>query len=173
MTSLLKTIPSIRRVLFKIAICLIVFSISLPLILSFCNLEITNKYHEDYFTLRMMFLGLGILFTLFGTIKNSDSKVMIIVKIVSTLVVIWLSKQLMMISLFLSMCGWTEVETVYISVENSEHRICLREFGCGAYDSDLPEKEVFLVKELTDFLLKVNRIDTSQMVRDEWITVTR
>lgn len=59
MTSLFKTIPSIRIVLFNIAICLIVFSISLPLILSFCNLEITNKYYEDYFTLRMMLLGHG------------------------------------------------------------------------------------------------------------------
>ncbi len=66
------------------------------------------------------------------------------------------------------MCGWFERTTYYINREDPTRRIVQREYGCGAYDSDLPEQKTFDVEVLNKWFISTSEIDTTTIDRIQW-----
>ena len=67
-----------------------------------------------------------------------------------------------------SMCTWFERKTLYINREDPTRRIVQREYGCGAYDSDLPEQKIFDIEVLNKCFISASEIDTTTIDQMQW-----
>jgi hypothetical protein len=66
-------------------------------------------------------------------------------------------------------CGYTIKETLYLKKDTNKTKIVIRDYGCGAYDSDFPKYEVLQITKLLPFLDYVKSTDTTKLDKKQWV----
>lgn len=162
----------VRKIIFWAAITFIILRIVLAIVISTMNLEFASMSIESSYE-RFMFYTtqLALLLTLFGTIKSRDSWEKKTTVIIGTATIIFGICLFTIMSAFSGMCNTTNVKSLYESVDNSNTKIMIRNFGCGATDSGPPIVYVHKVEYFTDYFIRSTEIDTTKINLAEWIKV--
>jgi hypothetical protein len=70
-----------------------------------------------------------------------------------------------------TMCSYSTVKTLYVRKGFSFSSIIVRDFGCGAYDSDMPKYEIVNRIDIFSLIQISPSIDTSTINKNNWIKV--
>jgi hypothetical protein len=162
----------IKKIVFLCALFFIVLWLNMPIIRLILSLEFaSDSFYISYKEFLFYAVPIAMLLTLFGTLKSSDRKLIIVGKILGTIAVVFVTILIMIMSMFIDMCGWTDSQVLYKNKNNIDRKIIIREYGCGAYDSDLPNIEVLEVQSFTKYFIRATKIDTTKIDKSEWIKV--
>jgi hypothetical protein len=118
--------------------------------------------------IRFFGLPVAILLTLFGTLKQKDAATTRMIKIVLTICVAIFSVFILFMTVFASMCRWTNNKVLFENKNDKTTKIVLRDFGCGATDSGSPTYKVCKIKSISPLLVWVTNIDTTKIDRVTW-----
>lgn len=157
------------KIIYWISLTLIFLFVVMPFVKQFTPFEITNNNLENSFA-QIRFFGLpaAILLTLFKTIKPQNSTAIKTTKIIFTICLSLLSIFILLIAGFAGMCRWTNNQVLFNNINDKTTKIILREFGCGATDSDTPTSKVCKIKFILPSLIWVTDIDTNKIDRQIW-----
>lgn len=160
---------TISKIIYWISITLIFLFVVVPFIGQFTPLEITNKSFQDKFEqFRFFGLPVAILLTLFGTLKSKDSGERKTGKIALTITICIISIVILFITVFASMCKWTDNKILFENIHDNTTKIVLRNFGCGATDSGTPNYKVCKIKNISPALIWLTNIDTTKIDKQIW-----
>jgi hypothetical protein len=70
-----------------------------------------------------------------------------------------------------NMCSYSTVKTLYIKKDCSYNTIIVRNFDCGAYDSDKPKYEIINKVSILSVIQLVSTIDTSKINKNNWTKI--
>ena len=126
-----------RKIVFWVAISIITVFLTAPILMGIANLEFTSEvFKAQYVKIRVIVLPLAILLTLIGASKENLSR-----RIVWTVVGAF-SVFVVCLGIFFNFCSWTDERNLFINSTNPAVKIILREYGCGATDSGLPQTDI-------------------------------
>lgn len=162
-----------QRILFKtifwVSIVTLACFLSSFLIFKYLPIQwATNELKNSFEHMRFFGIPVCIMLTLFGTINHQDPIDSIGVKAGLTAIAAGISFFMLVGTVFDGLCQWTTREVLFEHVNDASRRIVERDLGCGAVDSGPPSVVVFEVREITPFLLRVERVDISQIDLREW-----
>jgi hypothetical protein len=117
-----------------------------------------------------LFYGLqtAVMFTLFGTLKQKDSKKRIILKVILTSVVAATASFLAFITIFSGMCSWSTDRILLEKKDSPDTQIVLRRKGCGKEKGIYPIYKTCKVKYLISDLYWIKDIDTAKIDKKQW-----
>jgi len=92
-------------------------------------------------------------------------------KVIATILMASITIFIMFMSIFADMCVWTNQQVLYENKNDSNTKIIIRDFGCGAIDSDPPTVGIYKVQYFTDYFLRSTKIDTAKINKNEWIKI--
>lgn len=156
------------KIIYWGALLLLVCFVIVPVIERFTQLEFTNDFRDRFEDLRFFVLPIAILCTLFGTIKAKDAYEIKTGKIILTICVALFCVGVLFVTVFSGMCQWSDGKIIFEDRNDKTTKIILRDFGCGATDSDLPVYKLVKVKAITPFLNRVTNVDTTKIDRELW-----
>lgn len=67
-----------------------------------------------------------------------------------------------------TICSYSTAKTLYVRKVFSFSTIIVRNFGCGAYDSDMPKYEIVNRIDIFSLIQIVPSIDTSKINKNNW-----
>jgi len=160
------------KFIFWTSIALIATFVLLLVLGAVTPLEFTNEEVKSTFE-RVRFIGLpiAILLTLFGTLKNRDSKANLFSKVFLTLLAVGISIAVLFFSLFAGMCNWSGNQILFENRKSTTTKIVLREYGCGATDSGSPIYRAFRIKPVLPFINVVTVVDTTTIDKSLWTRI--
>lgn len=135
--------------------------------LEFATDSIKSNYKEFLF----FAIPIAILLTLFGTINDKDKGSKIAGKVIGTSIAAAVTVFIMFMSIFTDMCVWTNRQVLYENKNDSNTKIIVRDFGCGATDSGPPTVGIYKVRYFTDYFIRSTKIDTAKIDKNEWIKI--
>ena len=141
--------------------CLLVLTIGRYIPIEFSKSGLRDVYYDIiYFC-----LPLSIICFIYFKVRNPSyrSALIVLIGIISAIIL-----GLAFFAKF--MCGFTN-EIVFVDRNNPTHLIVQRSYGCGAYDSALPNYETYEVRPLNFILNFVKMVDTTKIDRTIWIKV--
>jgi hypothetical protein len=163
-----------HRVIFLIAISLLIFWMVSPILMKYFSLEFNDKsFESNFISIRFFGVPTCILLTLFGTIKSNHKKSDRITFTVLTFGLATFAFFVMIGSILSGMCDWSNRETLFVNKENQNIKIIQREYGCGAMDSDAPFTRDFKVNECSKYFIIATEIDLEKMNKNVWIEVKK
>jgi hypothetical protein len=115
-------------------------------------------------------IPISILLTLTGTLKTKDSTQWIIGKILITLGVL-LTAVIIGFMSTLNPCGWMIGDTLFTKKGDSIEKIQVRDYDCGAVDSDKPNYRIFKIEKFGKYFLYTSEVDTNKINKSDWIRV--
>jgi len=162
----------IKKIFYWTGVVFIGFWLIMPILrlvmdIEFATVSIKSSYKKFLF----FAVPIAIILTLFGTEKNKNKTSKIAIKIIGRIIAIGISVFIMIMSLFIDMCIWTNKEILYVKKNDSNTKIIVREFGCGATDSGPPRVEIYKVKQFTNYFIRCTKIDSSKIDEKEWVKV--
>lgn len=113
-------------------------------------------------------LQTAVIFTLFGTLKQKDSKKKLIIKIILTCVIAAAASFLAVITIFSGMCSWSTDRILLVKKDSPGTQIVLRRKGCGTEKGIYPLYKTCQVKYLISDLFWIKDIDTAQIDKKQW-----
>ena len=144
----------------------------MPVIRSIMDIEFaTDSIKSDYREFLFFAVPIAILLTLFGTIKDKDKGSKIVGKVIGTIVLAAVTVFVMFMSIFADMCVWTNREVLYEHKNDSNTKIIVRDFGCGATDSGPPTIGIYKVRYFTNYFIRSTKIDTATIDKNEWTKI--
>ncbi len=69
------------------------------------------------------------------------------------------------------MCSYSTVKTLYVRKGFNLSSIIVRDYGCGAYDSDMPKYEIVNQIDVFSLIHITPTIDTSRINKNNWTKV--
>jgi hypothetical protein len=161
-----------RKIVFGIALVFLFLWMISPIVRAVLNLEFaSDSFKMDYKQFLFYAVPIAVILTLCGTLRKLDKIVILLVKIFGTLAIAVIFIGLIAISVFGDMCIYTEKEVLFESKTKPDTKIVVREFGCGATDSQGPSESVFEIQYCNDYFIRTRKIDTTKIDRNEWIKV--
>lgn len=159
----------LKRLVFWTSIAAIVCWIVIALFGKVIPLEIRIGKSGDFHQL-FVFYGLqtAVLFTLAGTLKKTDYKKLLLIKIGLTLVATFFAAFLAFITIFSGMCSWSTDRTLFEYKDNPDTQIVLRRKSCGSDQKIYPIYKTCKVVYLTSNLFWIKDIDTNQIDKSLW-----
>lgn len=134
------------------------------------DIEFTSAdLKADYTEFLFYAIPVAIVLTLFGTLKSHDSTKIKTYIVLKTIVLAAASYFLIIFSVLINMCGYSNRQELYQSNREPNVRIIVREHGCGATDSDSPKVNTYKVHYFLDYFVRSTKIDTSQIKKDDWV----
>ena len=162
----------INKIVFWTAVVFIGLWLIMPLIRWLMDLEFaTNSFKSNYKEFLFFFIPIAILLTLFGTIKNKDKGLIIAGKVIGTIVAAATTVFIMFMSIFGDMCAWINRQELYEHKNDSNTKIMVRDFGCGATDSSPPTVGIYKVRYFTKYFIRSTKIDTATIDKYKWIRI--
>lgn len=162
----------LNKIVFGIAIIFLGILLITFILRTLFGLEFANdSIKEDYQGFLLFAIPIGILFTLFGTLKSKDRRILKLIKILITSMIAGFSFFILFISITFDMCGWTDKQILYQNINNQKTKIIVREFGCGATDSGRPNIHIQKVQNFTEYFIRKTEIDTANIDKKEWIKI--
>ena len=160
------------KIIFYLALTVIVSWFVLPILSLFVHFQIVNETLSNYYMIyRAVSLPFAIILTLFGTLKPNETTKKITVKVLWTTLAILTSSIFVFIGFWGGiMCEWSTSSILYKKRSNSNVTIEVRDFGCGAYDSDIPKNEIYKVYQITPYFIYSHKTDTSKIDKSIWIS---
>jgi len=157
------------KIIYWTSLTLIFLFVVVPFVGQFTPFEFTNDNFQNAFEqFRFFILPLVILLTLFGTLKPQNSNSKKTKKVVLTICISLLSVFILFITVFASMCRWTNNKVLFNNINDKTTKIVLRDFGCGATDSGSPTYKVCKLKNILPSLIWVTEIDTTKIDMQIW-----
>ena len=157
------------KIIFWISISLLVFWILTPIILSVFGLELNNDEFEQLLAIiRFWTVPICVFLVLCRILKPNDNKEERIAKVILILGVTVFSFFFMVMTIFVGMCDWTNREILYTNIQNEKVRIIARDYGCGAFDSDLSVVQNFRVQELGKYFIWTKEINIEEIDKAKW-----
>ncbi|QNK63259.1 hypothetical protein H7F33_01685 [Pedobacter sp. PAMC26386] len=162
-------IQILKRVIFWVSILTIISWIIIALFGKIIPLEIKIGKSGGFYML-FVFYGLqtAVIFTLFGTLKQNDSKKLLIGKILITGVVAAIACFVAFISVFSGMCLWNTDHVLFEYKDNPNNQIVLRRKSCGPEKGIYPIYKTCKVNYITSSLFWIKDIDTAQIDEKMW-----
>lgn len=144
----------------------------MPVIRLIMDLEFAaDSIKYNYKNILFFTVPIAILLTLLGTIKDKDKGFKIAGKVIGTFVIAALAVFIMIISILSDMCAWTNRQFLYEHKNDSNTKIIVRDFGCGATDSEPPTVGIYKVRRFTDYFIRSTKVDTATIDKNEWIKI--
>jgi len=158
----------ISKIVYWFALVLIVILGVPSLIGKFTSLEMTDRALANRFeAFRSFALPVAALLTLFQTIKPDDDVIEKITKIIATTCFAVIIFFILLAGVW-NMCSWSDRKVLFENKNNPNEKIILRDYGCGATDSDGPSYRTFKVKRVLPFVRSVRSFDTTHIDRGIW-----
>lgn len=159
-----------RRVLCWLAWVFIAITCLLTLILNFGPVEFSNPGATSIFEgIRAIGIAACIAMLILIRIRAADAAAVMAIKIGGAIVLPIVFMFFLGLAGFASgMCVWSEHRTLFVHVSDPDHRIVVRDLGCGATDSSPPVFKVVEMKSLTGLFTYVEKVDTSAIDRTQW-----
>ena len=162
----------IKKIIFWTAVVCIGLWLIMPVIRWILDIEFaTDSIKSNYKEFMFFVVPIAILLTLLGTIKGKDNGSIIAGKVIGTVVLVAVTIFIMFMSIFADMCVWTNREVLYEHKNDSNTKIIVRDFGCGATDSGPPTVAIYKVQYFTDYFIRATKIDTAKIDKKEWIKI--
>ncbi|MGY0037783.1 hypothetical protein [Pedobacter sp. NJ-S-72] len=115
----------------------------------------------------------AVMFTLFGTLKQKDSKKRLIIKVILTCVVAVTACFLTIVTVFSGMCSWIYTERILFEKKDApDTQIVLRRKGCGQGKDIYPLYKTCKVKYIISDLYWIKDIDTTYLDKKQWKRVS-
>ena len=157
------------KIVFRIILVFIAFCIIIPIIGDYFSLEISNDSLKVVLSsIKFFGVPLAVLLTLVKTIKNVDTVLVKVLKVVFTSFIALISIFYLLVSAF-ELCNRTTLETLFVNKENENITIVVREFGCGAVDSTPANRDNYKNWKINDYLIRSTPIDTSEIDKTMWV----
>jgi hypothetical protein len=136
------------------------------------SFEFTNNDCERLFN-DIWFFGfpICILLTLTGTLRKGDINAVIIGKIIFTVLLSLIPIVIAVATVFDGLCSWETDKILFENKKDHSISIALRDFGCGAIDDGDPKYKIFKIENYTSYAIRVSDIDTTKIVKSEWIRI--
>lgn len=159
----------LKRLVFWTSIAAIVCWVVIALFGKIIPLEINPGKSGDFHQL-FVFYGLqtAVLFTLSGTLKKTDHKKPLLIKMGLTVFAAFFAAFIAFITVFSGMCSWNTDRTLFEYKNNPGTQIILRRKGCGSDQKIYPVYKTCKVVYLTSNLFWIKDIDTSQIDKNFW-----
>lgn len=151
-----------------IALRIIIFIIESIFIVKVISIETANRLE----LFKFYALPLGIICTLFGTIKKGNKNIVLIEKLNITLILALITSGFSFFSIFTEICDYTITKSLFINVNDTTNMIVETKFGCGAYDSDPERVDIFEVNTYFNTFSFFTRVDTALLDRNNWTAPT-
>tara|TARA_R110002072_G_C7652556_1_gene508851 strand:- start:16 stop:516 length:501 start_codon:yes stop_codon:yes gene_type:complete len=162
----------IKRIIFWTAVVFIGIWLIMPVLRWIMDLEFaTDSIKSNYKEFLFFAIPIAILLTLFGTINDKDKGSKIAGKVIGTSIAAAVTVFIMFMSIFTDMCVWTNRQVLYENKNDSNTKIIVRDFGCGATDSGPPTVGIYKVRYFTDYFIRSTKIDTAKIDKNEWIKI--
>lgn len=163
-----------KKIIFKIIIVLFVFLIVCPSLLDLIGLEFKNDDVEQSFS-QIRFWGIlfGIFLIMLGAINKTDKAGVIALKVLLGVGMTILIFFFMAMSVFSSMCDWSNGDILYLHKKDDAAKIIRRYYGCGAIDSQPSTTGVFEVKEIANIFIKVREMNVEGVDENEWLKINK
>jgi len=159
----------ISKAIYRIAIIVIVSWFVLPILGLFIRFQLTDENLSIYYMVfRALSLPSAVILTLFGTVKSEDNLKIKMEKFLWTILALGVSLLFVFIGFFGGMCGWDTSKELYQKKNNSNVTIAVRNYGCGAYDSDIPKNEIYKVFQITPYFIFFHKTDTTGLDTSLW-----
>jgi len=159
----------LNKIIFWISIAVILAWIIISLFGKVLPLEIKiGKSGGAYQVFVFYALQTAIMFTLFGTLKQKDSKKRLIVKVILTCVVAAAACFLTLITVFSGMCSWNTDRILFEKKDAPDTQIVLRRKGCGTGKDIYPIYKTCKVKYIISDLYWIKDIDTTHIDKKQW-----
>lgn len=68
------------------------------------------------------------------------------------------------------MCGWS-IQAKLFENKSNDSIIAVRDYGCGAFDTDLPTTEIYKIDYFLKYFIRIEKIDTAQIDKTEWVKI--
>ena len=134
--------------------------------IEFQDLGLRNDYYGSIWYL----IPIGLLGTLTRSIKKSDSKVQVGLKVIGTLFLSILAIGFFFINLFtIGFGAWTDLNVKYQSVNNENVIIKEQQYDLGALGYG--KNRVVISKPLTQYFEMNKLIDTTKIDKNEWVSI--
>ena len=160
----------VATIIFRISVFMICFWIITSLIRLWLQIDFKNFQDEmTYEKFRFFAFPVAILCTLFGKLKKEDERRAIVSKIISTVAFSILTLIVLAFAFISNMCQYTTKEILFENKQNPSVTIALRDYGCGAWDSDPPNDKAYKMRSLPFGLIMTSAIDTTKIDKNEWI----
>ena len=132
---------------------------------------INNDFERSFFDFKLYSVIIAIFLTSFGISKSKLTLYGIIEIISITIGASLFYYIVLVVTMFASMCAYTNRTELYQNKDNQNTKIIIREYGCGAGDSDFPSIHVHKVHTFNNKIEYYTDIDTNQINKNEWIKV--
>ena len=161
----------VKKIILLTAITCLGLWIVTPLIREILHLEFASdsiKYNYREFLL--FAVPLAMILTLLETLRLNDSMATKIIKSIVTIIIAGWTAFIILISMF-DMCSWTNRQVLYMHKNDSNIKIIVKDFECGATDSGELLTGVYQVQTITKYFIRSTKIDTTEIDKSEWIKV--
>ncbi len=106
-----------------------------------------------------------------GPFTKSDSPLTVFLKVALGAVLSVAYLFFATLFLFGSMCSYTTRQVLYISKQDVNRKIVVRDFGCGATDSSPATLHIQEVQTIGGLFIKVSKADTTNLNPQQWVRV--
>lgn len=160
---------ALKRLVFWTSIAAIACWVIIVLFGKLIPLEIKIGKSGDFHQL-FVFYGLqtAVLFTLSGTLKKTDRKKPLLIKVGLTVVAAFFAAFIAFITVFSGMCSWSTDRTLFEYKDSPGTQIILRRKGCGSDQKIYPIYKTCKVVYITSDLFWIKDIDTNQIDKSLW-----
>jgi len=162
----------VSKVIYYFAIIFIVSWFVIPILGLFFRFQIVNETLSNYYLIyRVLSLPIAIILTLFGTLTKKDNTKRVVGKVLWTILAILGSAIFVFMGFWGGiMCDWKTSQVLYEKRSNSNVTIAIRNYGCGAYDGDIPKNEIYKIYQITPYIIYFHKTDTTGFKRYAHIT---
>ena len=159
----------IKKILFWLSITFLFCFIVIPIIgyilgVEFNNMELELLYEQ----IRFYGVPVAILLFLPIIIKKKDSNYEKGLKIALTITVSGISFVILFFMIWISICNWSNREILFRDTR-SDNVIMLRDYGCGALDSEEPLAEIHKIEYYSTYFIRATPIDTLKIDMGKWV----
>ncbi len=157
------------KIIFSISIFLLCFWIGAAILGHFIPLEFADK-NAQYIFYKIRFFGIPVIVfvALLRFINPKEPANAIIGKSILIIFAAGFAFLIMVVSLFGGMCEWTTDRIYFENKKNPSIKIVRRNYGCGAYDSGLPQYKICKARNITGYLVWMPEIDTNTIDKNFW-----
>lgn len=159
----------LNKIIFWVSIAIIITWMIISLFGKVIPLEIKiGKSGGAYQVFLFYALQTAVMFTLFGTLKQKDSKKRLIIKVILTCVIAVAACFLTLVTVFSGMCSWNTDRILFEKKDAPDTQIVLRRKGCGKEKDIYPLYKTSKVKYIISDLYWIKDIDTNQLDKKQW-----
>ncbi|MBB6269893.1 heme/copper-type cytochrome/quinol oxidase subunit 4 [Pedobacter cryoconitis] len=159
----------LNKVIFWVSIVVILTWMMLSLFGKLIPLEIKiGKSGGLYQVFLFYALQTAVMLTLFGTLKQKDSRRRLIIKLILTCAIAVAACFLTIVTIFSGMCSWNTDRVLLEKKDAPDTRIVLRRKGCGEQKKKYPLYKTAQEKHIIADLYWIKDIDTNQLDQKQW-----